>query len=157
MLTAVDQSETIVQAIDQFAEDYITKSFSAPEMIARIKRVLGRISDFSYVLDSVIRVDDYLSINFPKRQLIVNGKVFSLTPTETELLYFLERADGRTVTANFLIRNLWPTERVGGERLRVNVHRLRRKIKSQSPPHPYIVSVRGIGYAFRANPVSSID
>lgn len=148
MLTGVDHSETIVKAIENFAEDYITKPFNAAELIARVKRVLSRMPDFSYALDSVTRIDDSLSIDFPNRQLIINGKTRSLTPTETELLYILVRAGGRTVTADFLMRRLWPMERVKIERVRVNIHRLRHKIESASPAHQYIVLKRGSGYAF---------
>jgi DNA-binding response OmpR family regulator len=147
MLTAIDHEETIIQALDQFAEDYITKPFNTGELIARINRVLRRIGDFTYMLDPVTQIDDRLSIDFPNRQLIIDGETTSLTPTEAKLLHILVRASGRTVTTSFLLRRLWPIDSANEERLRVYIHRLRRKIESEESPQ-YIVSERGVGYAF---------
>ncbi|MCP4423461.1 MAG: response regulator transcription factor [Chloroflexi bacterium] len=152
MLTAIDHEETIIDAIEQYAEDYITKPFNAGELIARVRRVLRRIGDFAYTLDPVTDVDERLSIDFPGRKAIMNGKDILLTPTEAKLLYILMRSAGRTVTTDFLRRRLWPMERANEERLRVYVHRLRRKIESQSPSRQYISSERGIGYSFTVQP-----
>lgn len=147
MLTAINHEETIIQAIDQFAEDYITKPFGSGELVSRIRRVLRRIGDFGYTNDPVIRIDHHLSIDFPNRTAIVAGADIPLTPTEAKLLYILIRSAGRTVTTDFLMRRLWPMERVGEDRLRVNIHRVRRKIET-SEGEPYIISERGIGYTF---------
>lgn len=155
MLTAIDHEETIVQAIEQYAEDYITKPFNSGELVARVRRVLRRIGDFTYTLDPVTQVDEYLSIDFPSRKVIINGKSTSLTPTEAKLLYILMRSAGRTVSTSFLLRRLWPLERVNEERLRVYVHRLRRKLEDQSLPLEYIASERGIGYSFTVRPATS--
>lgn len=155
MLTAIDHEETIVQAIEQYAEDYITKPFNSGELVARVRRVLRRIGDFTYTLDPVTQVDEYLSIDFPGRKAIINGEPISLTPTEAKLLYILMRSAGRTVTTSFLLRRLWPLERVNEERLRVYVHRLRRKLEDQSLPLEYIASERGIGYCFTVRPATS--
>lgn len=154
MLTAIDHEETIIQAIDQFAEDYITKPFNNGELVSRIRRVLRRIGDFGFTNDPVIKVDNHLSIDFPNRTAMVAGDNILLTPTEAKLLYILLRAAGRTVTTDFLMRRLWPLERVGEDRLRVNIHRVRKKIEANEGV-PYIVSKRGIGYAFAAIPVST--
>ncbi len=157
MLTAIDHEDTIVQAIDHFAEDYVTKPFNTGELVARVNRVLRRIGDFTYTLDPVTEIDKQLSIDFPNRQLIINQEKMSLTPTETKLLYILVRSSGRTVTTRFLLRRLWPMEDVNEERLRVYIHRLRRKIDSKLPSRQYIISERGIGYAFAAQPIPSTE
>lgn len=148
MLTAVNEEHTIIQAINQYAEDYITKPFHAGELVARVQRVLRRVGDFAYTLDPVMKVDSYLQVDFPGKQVYLDEKPVPLTPTEAKLLYILMRNAGRTVTASFILQRLWPLEVVQEERLRVYVHRLRRKIE-KTPDNPqYIVSKRGVGYAF---------
>lgn len=154
MLTAIDHEETIIQAIDQFAEDYITKPFGSGELVSRIRRVLRRIGDFGYTNDPVIKIDYRLSIDFPNRIAVVDSDNIPLTPTEAKLLYILLRSAGRTVTTDFLMRRLWPLERVGEDRLRVNIHRVRKKIEADKG-EPYIISQRGIGYAFVTIPEHS--
>lgn len=151
MLTAIDHEETIIQAIDQFAEDYITKPFNSGELVSRIRRVLRRIGDFGYTNDPIIKIDDHLSVDFPNRKAVVDSVDVPLTPTESKLLYILLRSAGRTVTTDFLMRRLWPLERVGEDRLRVNIHRIRKKIEAEGS-EPYIVSERGIGYTFAVVP-----
>ena len=148
MLTAVDEDNTIIQAIDRFAEDYITKPFNPGEMVARVRRVLRRIGDFAYTLDAETKVDEYLAVSFPNQKAYINGVEVPLTPTETKLLYILMRHAGQTVTADFILRRLWPMETAYEDRLRVYVHRLRRKIELQPDKPKYILSQRGIGYTF---------
>lgn len=148
MLTAIDEDETIVHSIDQFAEDYITKPFNPAELVARVRRVLRRIGDFAYTLSADMVVDDHLTVSFPFQRALVDGNEVMLTPTETKLLYILMRNAGKTVTSDFILRRLWPMETVYEDRLRVYVHRLRRKIEQQPEEPRYIVSERGIGYCF---------
>ncbi len=147
MLTAVDEDKMIIQALDNYVEDYVTKPFNPAELVSRVRRVLRRIGDFTYAMDPVTKVDDHLYVDFAGQQISVNGKSISLTPTETKLLYILMRNGGRTVTADFILRRLWPLEAVPDERLRVYIHRLRRKIEAPGTPN-YIISQRGIGYSF---------
>ena len=150
MLTAVDEEETVIQGIEHFAEDYITKPFSPRELVARVQRVLRRIGDFAYTLDSVTRVDDCLAVDFAHQRAIVDGQPVALTPTETKLLYILMRNPGRTVTTDFLLRRLRPLEEVFEDTLRVHIHRLRQKIEPAPSQPRYIVTERGLGYRFAA-------
>ncbi|MCP4415925.1 MAG: response regulator transcription factor [Chloroflexi bacterium] len=146
MLTAINDHMTISQAIDQFAEDYIVKPFSNKELITRINRILRSVSDFSYALDTVMQIDKHLTINVSNCQLMIDGETQSLTSKEAKLLYILAKANGRTVTTDFLLQHLWPMEQAKQNRLRIVIHRLRQKIESQYPLHNYIKSERGIGY-----------
>ena len=148
MLTAVDEDDTIIQTIDQYAEDYITKPFNPGELVARVRRVLRRIGDFAYTLSADTVVDERLTVSFPSQRAIVNGNDVALTPTETKLLYILMRNAGQTVTTDFILRRLWPMETVYEDRLRVYVHRLRRKIEARPEEPRYILSQRGVGYSF---------
>jgi DNA-binding response OmpR family regulator len=149
MLTAVDEEETIVQGIQQFAEDYIVKPFSPRELLARVERVLRRIGDFAYTLQPLTEVDEGLAIDFSHQRAMVAGEPVSLTPTETKLLYILVRNAGRTVTTDFLLRRLWPLEEVFEDTLRVHIHRLRKKIQGPASRVEYITTKRGIGYRFQ--------
>jgi DNA-binding response OmpR family regulator len=154
MLTAVNEEQTIIEGLEQHAEDYIIKPFNPGELVARIQRVLQRLGDFAYDLESVTRVDERLSIDFPRRQAIIFNKPVSLTPTETKLLYILMRQAGRVVTTEYILRRLWPLEPAFEDRLHVHMHRLRRKIedKSDKTRHRYIKSERGTGYIFYLSP-----
>lgn len=151
MLTAVDEDETIIQSIDQYAEDYVTKPFNPGELVARVRRVLRRIGDFAYTLSAETIVDEHLTVSFPFQRIYVDGNEIPLTPTETKLLYILMRNAGQTVTTDFILRRLWPMETVYEDRLRVYVHRLRRKLESRPEEPRYIISQRGVGYSFARN------
>ncbi|MBE2219926.1 MAG: response regulator transcription factor [Anaerolineae bacterium] len=150
MLTAVNEEQTLIEGLEQHAEDYIVKPFNPGELVARIQRVLQRLGDFAYDLDSVTRVDERLSIDFPKRQALIFSKTVSLTPTETKLLYILMRQAGKIVTTEYILRRLWPLEPAFEDRLHVHMHRLRRKIedKADKTRPRYIKSERGSGYTF---------
>ncbi len=149
MLTGVEKEETVVQVIELYAEDYVTKPFSPNELVARVRRVLRRLGDFTYTLAPLTVVDDNLQVNFSECNAFVGGEQVSLTPTETKLLYILMRNSGQIVTADFLLRRLWPREIAFEDRLRVYVHRLRKKIEPDSD-RQYIISERGIGYRFHS-------
>lgn len=149
MLTAVDEQDTIVHALDKYAEDYITKPFHKGELVARVRRVLRRIGDFAYTLEPVVKVDTNLAVNFPGCEIILEGKSVSLTTSETKLLYILMRAGDHPVTTQFLLQRLWPLERADENRLRVYIHRLRSKLKLNDNKHKYVKSKRGVGYIFQ--------
>jgi DNA-binding response OmpR family regulator len=148
MLTAEDSEETIIRGIELYAEDYVTKPFSPRELVARVRRVLRRIGDFAYALDPQIQVDQRLVVDFARQQVLVDGRVVSLSPTETKLLYLLMRNAGRTVTTDFLLRRLWPLEEVFEDTLRVHVYRLRRKLETGPSSWRYVTTERGVGYRF---------
>lgn len=152
MLTAVNTEETIIEGLEKHAEDYIVKPFNPNELIARVKRVLDRMGDYNYTLESVTEVDNRLHINFPSREALVDGETVSLTPTETKLLYILVRNAGRIVTTEFLLNRIWPMQNAHEDRLHVHVHRLRRKIESNHNEPTYVIAERGTGYRFAVVP-----
>lgn len=148
MLTAIDQEEFIIQGLEHYAEDYVTKPFSPRELAARVKRVLRRIGNFGYALNRTVAVDDRLEINFVQQQAVVDAQPVSLTPIETKLLYILMRNAGRITSTDFLLRRLWPLEEVFEDTLRVHIHRLRHKIEANPAQPQYIITERGKGYNF---------
>ncbi|MCA9875981.1 MAG: response regulator transcription factor [Anaerolineales bacterium] len=148
MLTAIEDEETIIQAIDRCAEDYLTKPFQPGELIARARRIIRSIGHFAFPLEAMIHVDERLAIDLAGCQVIVDGRPEALTPTETKLLYILLRSAGKPVNSNYLLRRLWPHDVDHDDRLRVYVYRLRNKLEiNPAKPH-YIRSQRGVGYVF---------
>jgi DNA-binding response OmpR family regulator len=148
ILTAVDEEETIIRAIDLFAEDYVTKPFSPRELVARVRRVLRRVGDFAYCLEPVTRVDERLAVDFMGQRALVDEQTVDLSPTEAKILYLLMRGAGHPIATEYLLRRVWPQEEVFEDALRVNIHRLRRKIGVNPKGLPYIVTERGVGYCF---------
>lgn len=154
MLTAVNEEGTIIEGLEEHAEDYIIKPFNPSELTARVQRVLKRIGDFAYPLAAISQVDERMAIDFSKRQAVIWGNSVSLTPTETKLLYILMRRAGNVVATEYILRRLWPLEPAYEDRLHVHMHRLRRKIEDkedQTRPR-YIKSERGTGYRFYLKP-----
>ena len=148
LLTAVDQEDVVIQGIEHFAEDYVTKPFSPRELIARVGRVLRRLGDFAYALEPVVQVDKNLAVNFVHQQVTVNGEQVALTPIETKILFVLMRNAGHTVSNNFLISRIWPRDEIFEDTLRVHIHRLRQKIENKPDGVKYVGTERGIGYRF---------
>lgn len=148
MLTGEDSEEMMVEGLTQYADDYITKPFQVKELLARVWRVLQRVGDFAYTLDPIIAVDEHLQIDFPNRKIYLDNEEKSLTPTESKLLYILMKNAGRTVTANYLIRQIWPLEEAYEDRLHPHVYRLRKKLETNPRIPHYLLSDWGVGYSF---------
>jgi DNA-binding response OmpR family regulator len=148
ILTGEDSEEVKVLGIEQYADDYITKPFSVREVVARIQRVLSRISDFSYAQSPVMQIDEHLAIDFPNNQVWRDGQAVALTPIETSLLSVLIRNKGHIVPTATLIARVWPNEEVYEETLRVHITRLRGKLTARSDDLQYIRNERGVGYTF---------
>ncbi len=146
ILTGDSSEEAVLQGIQRYAEDYITKPFNVREVVARIQRVLSRIVDDSYARSPVLVIDSHLSIDFAHSRIILDGLEIPLTPTEANLLSVLLRNKGHTVSPTTLIARAWPNEEVYEDTLRVHMHRLRRKLEAGHSQ--YIHTERGAGYAF---------
>jgi DNA-binding response OmpR family regulator len=148
LLSAINETDTVVRGIRQYAEDYVTKPFNPRELAARVERVLRRIGDFAYTLGPVTHVDDHLAVDFARQQAFVRGAAVAITPVETKILYILMRNAGRVVATDFLLRRLWPFDDVFEDTLRVHIHRLRQKIEPNPARANYILTERGAGYSF---------
>lgn len=148
LLTAVNEEQAVVKAIEEVAEDYVTKPFSPKVLAARVKRVMRRMGDFAFRLEAMTVIDDRLAIDFAEKKALIEDGEVSLTPTETKLLHILIRSARRTVTTEYLLNRLWPLEEVFEDTLRVHVHRLRQKIEPKKSSPRYLITQRGVGYSF---------
>lgn len=152
-LTGQKEEEDIIRGLKKYkADDYVTKPFSYDELLARIERVLSRIPNFDYVTSPVYKLDTRSSVDFGNSRLLITGekgtKAVMLTPIEASLLYILMRFAEHVVSSDMLIARVWPNEEIYEDTLRVNIHRLRRKLEIDYRNPQYILTVRGEGYRF---------
>ncbi len=151
-ITAISDTDTVVQGLRRYADDFLVKPFELRELEARVQTVLSRMPSLDYASQPIVNIDDNLSIDFAHNRITVGNKVHSLTPTESILLHVLLRNAGRVVENRLLIARVWPSEDVYEDTLRVHMHRLRRKLESDSHHPHYIRTERGIGYMFTIRP-----
>jgi two-component system response regulator RegX3 len=129
------------------ADDYVTKPYSARELIARIRAVLrrGEATD-SALVEGVLSVGP-IRLDSDRHVISVNGEALALPLKEFELLEFLMRNSGRVLTRMQLIDRVWGSDYVGDTKtLDVHIKRLRAKVE-RDPANPEIIqTVRGMGY-----------
>jgi two-component system KDP operon response regulator KdpE len=134
-----------VRALDAGADDYIVKPFGMEELLARIRAVLRRQAAIPGG-EPVIRAGD-LELDLARRQVTVEGRPVSLTPTEYEVLRYLALHAGKPVTHTTLLRQVWGEYAVGDKyNTRYIVGQLRRKLGDDPSSPRYIVSEPGVGY-----------
>lgn len=151
MLTARDSEVDKVVGLELGADDYVTKPFSARELVARIRAVLRRRSDAAEAPISGPLEAGPVRLDPDRHVVTVGGEPIVLPLREFELLELLLRNVGRVLTRHQLIDRLWGSDYVGDTKtLDVHVKRLRSRIED-SPAHPrHLVTVRGLGYKFEA-------
>ena len=151
MLTAKDSELDKVLGLELGADDYVTKPYSARELIARIRAVLRRRSaETDSATESVLQGGP-VRMDIDRHVVTVNGEEISMPLKEFELLEILLRNVGRVMTRGQLIEHVWGADYVGDTKtLDVHIKRLRSKIEPDSSAPQYVVTVRGLGYKFEA-------
>ena len=136
-----------VRALDEGADDYVTKPFGMEELLARIRVALRR-STASVAATPLFTTRD-LEVDFSKRIVKHRGRELKLTGTEYELLKYLVSNAGKVLTHSELLHNVWGPE-YGDEReyLRVFIGQLRRKIEDDPSNPQYILTEPRVGYRF---------
>ena len=148
MLTVRDAETDKVDALDAGADDYMTKPFSSPELLARIRAALRRSPQLSTEMQ-VVRFDD-VEINFSLRRVAVGNREARLTPKEFDLLQYMVAHPNVPIPHTKLLQSVWgPDYGNEVEYLRVFINQLRKKIE-KNPSHPkYLVTEPWVGYRFR--------
>ena len=154
MVTSKDNSEEKVEGLDAGADDYITKPFAANELTARVRAVLRRTKLWDERPEPVFHSGD-LVIDFARRRVTLSGQEVNLTATEYRILSYLARNADRIVTPDQILERAWNKEYIGETHLlRVNIARLRQKLRDNPKNPKYILTRSGIGYIMRQDPTS---
>jgi len=147
MLTVSDSEEDKVGALDAGADDYVTKPFGMPELLARIRAALRRLPAYPE-RDQLVVVGE-LQVNFMLRRVIARDREIRLTPKEFDLLQYLIANPNVPIPHAKLLQAVWgPDYGDQLQYLRVFVNQLRKKIEPD-PAHPrYIITEPWVGYTF---------
>jgi two-component system, OmpR family, KDP operon response regulator KdpE len=148
VISVRDSEQDKVAALDAGADDYLTKPFGISELLARIRVALRRSNKSES--ESVIFQNDDLQVDFVKRDVRVNDRPVTLTPTEYNILRTLVNHVGKVLTHQQLIKEVWGGNyEVDSHLLRVNVSNLRRKIESDPLRPRHIITEPGVGYRLK--------
>ncbi len=147
VLSARGEEPQKVLALDQGADDYITKPFGTDELLARIRVALRHAA--GQPAAPVIETGD-LRIDLERRIVTRGGVAVHLIPTEYEVLKYLARHAGKVITQRLLLQHVWGPEHVEETQyLHVVISQLRRKIERHPARPQYILTEPGVGYRFR--------
>ena len=151
MVTARDSEIDKVVGLELGADDYVTKPYSARELIARIRAVLRRgvDSEAEQVDDVGVLEAGPVRMDIDRHTVTVHGEPVTMPLKEFDLLEYLLRNSGRVLTRGQLIDRVWGSDYVGDTKtLDVHVKRLRSKIEPDPGKPVHLVTVRGLGYKF---------
>jgi two-component system, OmpR family, KDP operon response regulator KdpE len=148
ILSVKNTENEIVQALDNGANDYMTKPFRTQELLARIRTALR--SNISTNADSVLNFGN-LTVDLVARIVKVNNEIIKFTATEYNLLALLLKNDGRVLTHQYILKEIWgQTYSDQTQYLRVFVAQLRKKIEEDPNRPKFIITESGVGYRFNS-------
>lgn len=147
MLTVRNKEQDKIAALDAGADDYVTKPFSTPELMARIRAALRRIPVPGLNLQQ-IKLDS-VEIDFESRRIRNSGHEYRLTPKEYDLLAYLASHPNRVIAHRELLQAVWgPDYGEETEYLRVFINQLRRKIEPRPSSPRFLLTEPWVGYRF---------
>ena len=142
LLSAKTAELDIIMGLDLGADDYVTKPFKVAELLARIKAHLRRRKPTEQYVFGEIQVD------FDAREVCRDGQVVDMSSREYEVLVFLIEQEGKALTRDTILSEVWGKHYFGTDRTVDNfITKLRQKIDTPSSPQ-HIRTVRGVGYRF---------
>ena len=150
MLTAKDSEVDIVVGLELGADDYVTKPYSTRELLARIRAVMRRRSDFDDDKGAILEAGE-VRMDIERHTVQVSGREVAMPLKEFELLELLLRNAGRVLTRGQLIDRVWGADYFGDTKtLDVHIKRIRSRIEATPSDPAMLVTVRGLGYRFEA-------
>ncbi|HUV51445.1 MAG TPA: response regulator transcription factor [Dehalococcoidia bacterium] len=148
ILSVREDEKDKVRALNEGADDYVTKPFGIDELLARIRVALRHAGAATTTSIPVFTAGD-LEVDLAKRVVKLRGKVVKLTRTEYELLAYLVNNHGKVLTHRELLNNVWgPEYGDEAEYVRVFVNQLRHKIEDDPSNPQYILTEPRVGYRF---------
>lgn len=154
VISARTQEKEKVEALDAGADDYITKPFGTPELMARIRTALRHSSLNGGMMSPIENryAAKGLVIDYEKHLVTVNGEIVHFTQIEYKILTYLSRNAGRVITYDSLLTHVWgPFADSNNRILRVNMANIRRKLENNPADPRYILTEIGIGYRMIEN------
>lgn len=147
ILSVMDHEKDIISALDHGATDYITKPFRTGELLARIRSALKRNNN--YINEPSVWFGN-LNVNLSARLVKINDEIIKLTATEYNLLALFVKNEGRVLTHQFILKNIWGMgHQHETQYLRVFVGALRKKIEEYPNLPQHIITESGVGYRFQ--------
>jgi two-component system KDP operon response regulator KdpE len=148
ILSVKSAEEEIVKALDSGANDYLTKPFRTQELLARIRTALRNKSS---VNNESVFIFGNCSVDFTSRIVKANNEIIKLTATEYNLLALLIKNDGRVLTHQYILKEIWGQSYADQTQyLRVFVAQLRKKIEADANHPKFIITESGVGYRFNS-------
>ncbi len=146
ILTVKNTEAEIVRALDNGANDYLSKPFRTQELLARIRTALRNLIQHEKELK--VEFGD-VSVDFTSRIVKVKNEILKLTTTEYNLLSILVKNEGRVLTHQYLLKQVWGNSYSDQTQyLRVFVAQLRKKIEEDPNRPKFIITESGVGYRF---------
>jgi two-component system KDP operon response regulator KdpE len=143
VLSAISEEKDKIEALDAGADDYVTKPFSAGELLARLRAALRRATPST---EPVVEIGA-LRIDLERRAVTMSGREVSLTPIEYDLLRLFATNEGKLITHQTILREIWgPAYQEESNYLHVYISHLRRKIEPDPARPAYLFNHPGVGY-----------
>jgi two-component system, OmpR family, alkaline phosphatase synthesis response regulator PhoP len=147
-LSARADQKDVIRGLELGADDYMTKPFSTRELVLRVDNIFKRASHTAKTMQV-----DGLNIDFHAHVVTLNHQALSLSPLEYQLLAYLMRHAGRSLSIDELIQQVWRIEpwEGGAEMVKTEIYRLRQKLEVNPKEPRFIKTLRGTGYRFEKN------
>ena len=153
VISAREQEQDKVKALDAGADDYLTKPFSASELMARIRVALRHVARQTAGKQEPVFVFQNLRVDLAQRQVFIDDAEVHLTPIEYKLLMVLVRHAGKVITHTQLLKEVWGPAHVNEvQYLRVYMTQLRHKLETDPARPRFLMNEPGIGYRLKYEP-----